>query len=131
MGLPCSHQMMFLICNSEKLELSHIHSQWHLDNIVYETILIEENYFTYNPEEKLKNRLDNVLYLLESDKKLAIIEKVTNILENPIFPLTTPKVINVKKRGRPIGSKNSTTRNKSSFEIEGERLKKLKHSKPE
>lgn len=52
----------------------------------------------------------------ESFKKLAVIEKLKNILEKTILPLTYLKVLNLKKRSRSIGSKIYTARNTFEFE---------------
>ena len=110
-GLPCKHFIKKCLDEGSCISLDNIHVQWRVDIEVGMPLTqarYDCNEEMTSPRKKLIKSISDILYPCTSIEERA---KIT------------------KKRGRPVGSKGGTGRDKSAFEyVDGRKCGKCKQS---
>ena len=120
-GLPCCHYIRCCLETNTPILLQDIHDQWLLDRnplvppSVTEVVppvdpISPKRAFMQKMTSTLKQSLDNM-----NPRAGSLIARLSQVLDTPDVQVNEPLVV-IKKRGRPVGSKNKMTRDKSGFE---------------
>jgi hypothetical protein len=116
-GLPCKHQIAEYLFLAQPIPLSTIHSQWILDfntaNRLTQHEIDETSTTPLTPRKEFVETLINAVYGETGSTNLMT--RLQDVLNRPLDTIAEPQKV-TRKRGRPAGAKNKSTREKSAFE---------------